>query len=76
MPAHQPEGQTEHLAEKLQALARKSKSKNQREHTRNPDPDSNSGYPAGGERTPPGQDAYEKPTDEAPANCATRPRPT
>ncbi|MFJ1302690.1 hypothetical protein ACILG0_22245 [Pseudomonadota bacterium AL_CKDN230030165-1A_HGKHYDSX7] len=29
----------------------------------NPDPDSNSGYPAGGHRTPPDRDAYDRPRD-------------
>ncbi|OZI49067.1 hypothetical protein [Bordetella genomosp. 5] len=29
----------------------------------NRDPDSNSGYPAGGHRNPPGRDAYDRPRD-------------
>ncbi|OZI49641.1 hypothetical protein [Bordetella genomosp. 4] len=59
MSPHQPEGQTEHLGEKLQELRRKKPL----EKT-NTDPYSDSGYPAGGERTRPGRDAYEKPTRE------------
>lgn len=57
MSPHRPEGQTEHLGAKLQKLAKKRPA-----NQTNPNPETNSGYPAGGERTRPGRDAYEKPT--------------
>lgn len=60
MSPHQPEGQTEHLAAKLQELAKKPPATRS-----NADPVSNSGYPAGGERTRPKRDAYEKKEDES-----------
>lgn len=60
MCPHQPEGQTEHLGAKLQELAKKPKA-----NQSNDDKISNSGYPAGGERTRPDRDAYEKPIEDA-----------
>lgn len=63
MCPHQPEGQTEHLGAKLQELAKKPPA-----DQTNKDSISNSGYPAGGERTRPERDAYEKPKDEVESN--------
>lgn len=60
MCPHQPEGQTENLAAKLQELAKKPPA-DQPNH----DPISNSGYPAGGASTRPQRDAYEKPAEDA-----------
>lgn len=60
MCPHQPEGQTEHLGAKLQELAKKPAADQP-----NKDSISNSGYPAGGERTRPERDAYDKPAQDA-----------
>ncbi|MDQ8035251.1 hypothetical protein CEG14_14000 [Bordetella genomosp. 1] len=57
---HQPEGQTEHLPAKVKDIDPATQ--------HNPDPDSNSGYPAGGNKTAPDRDAYGRPVspDKAP----------